>query len=62
MSRVIMLGMHAVIYTPMTRMVVLATGFTTVVTQLSFAMLVMIAIALALVRRAVTLSPRIVIA
>jgi hypothetical protein len=57
-----MLGMHTVIHTPMTRMVVLATGFTTVVTQLSFAMLVMIAIALALVRRAVTLSPRIVIA
>jgi hypothetical protein len=43
-------------------MVVLAIGFTTVVARLSFAMLVVFAITLALVRRAVTLSPWVVIA
>jgi hypothetical protein len=43
-------------------MVVLATGFTTVVTSLSLAMLVVLAIALAFIRRAVTLSARVVIA
>ncbi len=61
-TRVVMPGMHCVIHSSMTRMVVLATGFTTVVTSLSLAMLVVLAIALAFIRRAVTLSARIVIA
>jgi hypothetical protein len=56
-----MSGMHTVIHTPMTRMVVLATGFTTVVTRLSLAMFMVLTITLALVRRAVALATGVVI-
>ena len=59
MTSVFMPGMHAVIHA---NLVVLATGFATVVTRLSLAMFMVLTITLALVRRAVALPTWVVIA